>query len=102
MRVSRRNKGLLYARIASLALSLWGLDSVQTQAGASAGPSHVPGVHANCIQVYLRAGLKTCGPGLHDYPQFIAAWNPFLTEHGAVLIDGRRRQLPSENLLLSR
>jgi type 1 glutamine amidotransferase len=35
--------------------------------------------------VYLRAGLKTHGPGQHDYPQFLADWSKLLTEHGAVV-----------------
>jgi hypothetical protein len=36
------------------------------------------------MQVYLRTGLKTHGPDLHDYPQFIADWSKFLTGHGVV------------------
>ena len=39
------------------------------------------------IHVYIRAGLKSHGPGLHDYPQFLADWSKLLTEHGA-LVDG--------------
>jgi type 1 glutamine amidotransferase len=39
------------------------------------------------IRVYIRAGLKTHGPGLHDYPQFLADWSNVLTERGAV-VDG--------------
>jgi type 1 glutamine amidotransferase len=41
----------------------------------------------NGIRVYLRAGLKSHGPGQHDYPQFLADWSKLLTEHGAV-VDG--------------
>jgi len=37
------------------------------------------------MKVYLRAGLKTHGPGQHDYPQFFADWSKLLTEHGAVV-----------------
>jgi hypothetical protein len=74
MRVSRRNKSLLCVYSASPALGLWGLASAQAQANASAGPPRMPGQDENCIQIYLRAGLKTHGPGLHDYPQFIADW----------------------------
>src|ERR1700687_4005270 len=39
------------------------------------------------MHVYIRAGLKTHGPGLHDYPQFLADWSKILTDHGAV-VDG--------------
>jgi type 1 glutamine amidotransferase len=39
------------------------------------------------MHIYLRAGLKTHGPGQHDYPQFLADWSKILTERGAV-IDG--------------
>ena len=31
--------------------------------------------------------LKSHGPGLHDYPQFLADWSKLLTERGA-LVDG--------------
>jgi type 1 glutamine amidotransferase len=37
--------------------------------------------------VYIRAGLKTHGPGQHDYPQFLADWSKVLTERNAV-VDG--------------
>src|SRR6185436_10463650 len=37
--------------------------------------------------VYIRAGLKSHGEGLHDYPQFIADWSKLLTDKGA-LVDG--------------
>jgi type 1 glutamine amidotransferase len=37
--------------------------------------------------VYLRVGLKTHGPGQHDYPQFLADWSKILTERGAI-VDG--------------
>ena len=42
---------------------------------------------ARPLRVYLRAGLKTHGPGQHDYPQFLADWSKILTERGAV-VDG--------------
>jgi type 1 glutamine amidotransferase len=41
----------------------------------------------NGMHIYLRAGLKTHGPGLHDYPQFLADWSKILTNHGAI-VDG--------------
>src|SRR5438105_14080050 len=39
------------------------------------------------IHIYIRAGLKSHGEGLHDYPQFIADWSKLLTDHGAI-VDG--------------
>jgi type 1 glutamine amidotransferase len=39
------------------------------------------------LRVYIRAGLKTHGPGQHDYPQFLADWSKVLTERGAY-VDG--------------
>ena len=39
------------------------------------------------LHVYIRAGLKTHGPGAHDYPQFLADWSKLLTERGAI-VDG--------------
>jgi type 1 glutamine amidotransferase len=53
------------------------------QAPAPPGvPNAAPPLH-----IYLRAGLKTHGPGQHDYPQFLADWSTVLTDHGAV-VDG--------------
>jgi type 1 glutamine amidotransferase len=37
------------------------------------------------IRVFLYAGLKTHGPGQHDYPQFLADWSKILTERGAAV-----------------
>jgi len=39
------------------------------------------------VRIYIRAGLKTHGPGQHDYPQLLADWSKVLTERGA-LVDG--------------
>jgi type 1 glutamine amidotransferase len=39
------------------------------------------------MHVYIRSGLKSHGPGLHDYPQFLADWSKLLTDHGAI-VDG--------------
>jgi len=56
------------------------------QLSAQQGPPRW-GQNPNGMHIYLRAGLKTHGPGLHDYPQFLADWSKILTEHGAV-VDG--------------
>ena len=53
-------------------------------------PSAAPTVQAGDtrpIHIYIRAGLKSHGEGLHDYPQFCADWSKLLTDHGA-LVDG--------------
>jgi type 1 glutamine amidotransferase len=60
------------------------------------GPPKIPGQNPNGLQVYLRAGLKTHGPGLHDYPQFLADWSKFLTEHGAVVSGSLHAPLAEE------
>src|SRR5579872_2912738 len=44
-----------------------------------------PGQNPNGVHVYIWAGLKSHGPGQHDYPQFLADWSKILTEHGAVV-----------------
>jgi type 1 glutamine amidotransferase len=46
-----------------------------------------PGQNPKGMHVYIRAGLKSHGPGAHDYPQFLADWSKLLTLHGAV-VDG--------------
>jgi type 1 glutamine amidotransferase len=39
------------------------------------------------VRVYIRSGIKSHGPGLHDYPQFLADWSNVLTDRGAI-VDG--------------
>ena len=39
------------------------------------------------LHIYIRSGLKSHGPGLHDYPQYLADWSKVLTERGAI-VDG--------------
>jgi len=63
---------------------------------APAGAPRIPGQNPNGLQVYLRAGLKTHGPGLHDYPQFLADWSKLLTEHGAVVTGSLHAPLAQE------
>ena len=50
-------------------------------------PAPTPPPNPNAVHVYIRAGLKSHGPGNHDYPQYLADWSKVLTEHGAV-VDG--------------
>ncbi|HEV2444762.1 MAG TPA: ThuA domain-containing protein [Candidatus Sulfopaludibacter sp.] len=64
--------------------------AARAQGGRGAGPQGSPlpqGQNRNGMHVYLWAGLKSHGPGQHDYPQFLADWSKILTEHGAV-VDG--------------
>lgn len=65
--------------IVALGLAV-GSAKAQTQAVA-------PAAEGRRIRVYLRTGLKTHGPGQHDYPQFLADWSKVLTERGAI-VDG--------------
>jgi type 1 glutamine amidotransferase len=64
------------------------------EAGTALAPSRdpnavprIPGQNLNGMRVYIRSGLKTHGPGQHDYPQFLADFSKILTEKGAV-VDG--------------
>jgi type 1 glutamine amidotransferase len=67
---------------AALLLSILGVSAwAQGRGGAPLPPGQNPaGKH-----VYLWAGLKSHGPGQHDYPQFLADWSKLLTEHGAIV-----------------
>lgn len=56
-------------------------------ADARTGKPRIPGQNLSGMHIYLRGGLKTHGPGQHDYPQFLADWSKLLTEKGAV-VDG--------------
>lgn len=56
-------------------------------AALALGPLAAQAPEGRPLRIYLRAGLKTHGPGQHDYPQFLADWSKLLTEHGAV-VDG--------------
>jgi type 1 glutamine amidotransferase len=55
--------------------------------GGRGGAPLPPGQNRNGMHIFLWAGLKSHGPGQHDYPQFLADWSKLLTEHGAV-VDG--------------
>src|SRR5690349_17290836 len=55
-----------------------------TTAGAQGVP-RPQGQNPNGMRVFIWAGLKSHGPGMHDYPQFLADWSKLLTQHGAVV-----------------
>jgi putative membrane-bound dehydrogenase-like protein len=38
---------------------------------------------AEPLRVFIRAGVKSHGPGAHDFPQFLKEWVPLLNERGA-------------------
>src|SRR6185436_8632448 len=39
------------------------------------------------LRIFIRAGVKTHGPGEHDHPAFLKSWTELLRERGAV-VDG--------------
>jgi len=67
-----------------LALCVSFLPAVAQQPSGAPLP---PGQNPKGMHIYIRAGLKSHGPGQHDYPQFLADWSKLLTQHGAV-VDG--------------
>ena len=52
-----------------------------------AGVNTAVNQNRNGMHIFIWSGLKTHGPGQHDYPQFLADWSKVLTEKGAV-VDG--------------
>ena len=96
MRVSMRNIRLSCVCSAVLGIGFGGFCNAQAPGADPAAPPRIPGQNPNGIQVYLRAGLKTHGPGQHDYPQFLADWSKLLTEHGAVVTGSLHAPLAQE------
>jgi type 1 glutamine amidotransferase len=75
-------------RVAFIAASALGVAlAVPIAAQAPPAPAAVQAPASRPVRVFIRAGLKTHGPGLHDYPQFLADWSNVLTERGAI-VDG--------------
>jgi type 1 glutamine amidotransferase len=95
MRFSKRNSGLFCAAAAMLAMAFLQPSEAQIPAASVKAPA-IPGQNVNGIQIYLRAGLKTHGPGQHDYPQFFADWSKLLTERGAVVTGSLHAPLAQE------
>jgi type 1 glutamine amidotransferase len=61
------------------------------------GVPRTPGQNPAGMHIFLWAGLKSHGPGQHDYPQFLADWSKLLTERGAV-VDGALHSPTAANL----
>jgi type 1 glutamine amidotransferase len=56
-------------------------------AGGGRRGGGAPAPDPNAMHIYIFAGLKTHGEGMHDYPQLLADWSKILTNRGAV-VDG--------------
>jgi type 1 glutamine amidotransferase len=76
------------AAVAALCTSVIAQQSPsQAPASGAQPPQAAASQGAPPMHIYIRSGLKTHGPGQHDYPQFLADWSKVLTERGAI-VDG--------------
>lgn len=88
-RLLQRKEGIMRVQVSGLAMGVALCASVVALQRPTASQT-VPAAQANAspaLRIYIRAGLKTHGPGQHDYPQYLADWSKILTERGAV-VDG--------------
>jgi type 1 glutamine amidotransferase len=69
----------------AIALAVLGVTVMGQQAAPPAASATAQGPAP--LRVYIRGGLKSHGPGQHDYPQYLADWSKVLTERGAI-VDG--------------
>lgn len=61
-------------------LALLGLAvSLLCSSASASSPSEDP------LRIYIRAGVKTHGPGQHDHPRFLAEWSELLRARGATV-----------------
>ncbi len=60
-------------------------------------PPPIPGQNPNGMRIFIWGGLKTHGPGQHDYPGFLSDWSQLLTARGAV-VDGALHSPTSADL----
>lgn len=81
------NAKTLRLALSAVCLASLGMSSLAfaQQGGRGGGPPQPQGQNPNGMHVYIWGGLKSHGPGQHDYPQFLADWSKILTEHGAVV-----------------
>jgi type 1 glutamine amidotransferase len=78
-----KSRGVLLSVAVALLCATVGAQQAPQNPPAGRGGAPAPtGPH-----IYIRAGLKSHGPGQHDYPQFLADWSKVLTERNAV-VDG--------------
>ena len=70
----------------AIAVAVLGVSAVGRQQPAQT-PAASTAQGAAPLHIYIRSGLKSHGPGQHDYPQFLADWSKVLTERGAI-VDG--------------
>jgi len=52
------------------------------------GGRGVPSLDSMPVRVFIYGGMKTHGPGQHDYPQFLADWSKILQDRGAYVTGG--------------
>jgi type 1 glutamine amidotransferase len=85
-----KTRGLLLAILLSTTAAVYTSGPAQQQAQtASQGQAAQPQTPAAApLRVFIYAGLKTHGPGQHDYPQFLADWSKILMERGAYVTGG--------------
>ena len=77
-----RSRGWCLAiAVAALGVSAAASQPAQPPPASSTAQAPAP------VRIYIRSGLKTHGPGQHDYPQYLADWSKVLTERGAI-VDG--------------
>ena len=69
---------ILHLGLTTLFLLLMGGPAGAQQPANAANPPRIPttpGQNPNGMRVFIWAGLKSHGPGQHDYPQFLADWS---------------------------
>ena len=55
-----------------------------------------PSLDSMPLRVFIYGGMKTHGPGQHDYPQFLADWSKVLQDRGAYVTGGLQFPSPRE------
>jgi type 1 glutamine amidotransferase len=82
-------KTILLAGAVALACAVPGMaQTAKDYARYSGYPApRAQGQNAGGVRVFLLGGLKSHGPGAHDYPYWLDSWSKLLTAHGAV-VDG--------------
>jgi type 1 glutamine amidotransferase len=97
-----RNRLLLAVAVTAAALGTSALAQQaapqQPPAGAAGGRGQAMSAEAP-LRVYIYGGMKTHGPGQHDYPQYLADWSKILQDRGAYVTGGL--QFPSPRDLAS-